>query len=332
MLTQEQEPAHEYEWSLTPEREEKYTREIAFAKEHFGRMKDLWGEIGKLPRNGKILLINMVYAGVAGHERFAAVPEELKTYYFDVQTGGLVTNSAASFVPATFAYSLGLDKDDSRLEVVDPKPGKPLDVDLSKYFAVLLSGSEAMMTWVNEQPERSEVGMIHTVVEALQKLKARPVPVLGICFGSQVFTSSMGGRVGWVDNTDKEHPKSEYGPVLIHKTEAGKKDELLAGLPDSFAIEANHAQHVIDLPEGAVVLAENSLSAVQAARFAPGVYTVQNHPEASSISTDVANCILATELPKYGIDVEERSSAVLTQDVHYSKQIFYNFIKIAAAI
>ncbi len=318
-------------FEIAPERRRRYEQEASWSAAHHQKMLDVWREMGELPRNGKVLLVNMVYGGLSGHPNFNQVSPELQKYYFEAQTGGQVLTEAEEFVPAQFAYYFGLLPGDERLEVINPKSGLPIEVNPADYGAIILTGSEAMMTWINEQPEREEVGMIHTTIEFLKLAKACGVPVLGICFGHQIFSKACGGEVDWIDKASKQHTP-EFGPSVVHLTEAGQMDPLFKGVPESFGIIANHSQHVTELPKGAVVLAGNDTSPVQAVRFAPGVYTIQNHPEATNVTTDVARAILADKLAEAGIDEKEAGQRVMNTDTHLVRTIFANFLKIASKI
>lgn len=325
------ESAVEVTSELSRERRQRYEQEAERSLAHHVRMQEVWREIEKLPRNGKILLVNMVYKGLPGHPNFSQVSPELQKYYFDAQTGGQVLTDPEEFVPAQFGYYFGLEPGDERLEVVNPKSGQPIELNPSDYGAIVLTGSEAMMTWVDEQPERAEVGMINTTKEFLGRVKLARVPVLGICFGSQVYASANNGKVDWISK-NPECRTTEFGPSIIHLTDEGARDPIFEGLPSSFGVIANHSQHVTTLPEEAVVLAGNETSPVQTVRFAPGVYTIQNHPEATNVTTDVSCAILADKLQEVGLDAKEAKARVLSTDTHLARTMFANFLKIASKI
>ena len=316
---------------ILPEHLERYKQEIVWSKEHHARMQAVWREIERLPRNGKVLLVNMVYRGLPGHANFPNVSPELQKYYFAAQTGGQVLTEAEEFVPAQFGYYFGLEPGDERLEVINPKLGQPIEVNPADYGAIILTGSEAMMTWVDEQPEREEVGMINTTKEFLKRVKLAGVPMLGICFGSQIYASINSGKVDWISQ-DPECRTPEFGPSVIHLTEEGLKDSIFERLPQRFGVIANHSQHVTSLPRDAVVLASNETSPVQAVRFAPGVYTIQNHPEATNVTTDVSRAMLGDKLAEVGLHPEEAKARVLSIDTHLARTIFANFLKIASKI
>jgi GMP synthase (glutamine-hydrolysing) len=116
-----------------------------------------------------------------------------------------------------------------------------------------------------------EPWMIETGAYLLTAARSRPV--LGVCFGHQLLADALGGKV-------EQNPRGrEAGTSEIDLTEAGRRDPLFAGLPERFAVQQTHADHVQALSPGTTVLATNAFSPVQA--FAAGEYlrAVQFHPE-----------------------------------------------------
>ncbi len=100
-------------------------------------------------------------------------------------------------------------------------------------------------------------------------------PVLCVCFGHQALAQALGGRVqlnpeGW-----------EIGAVQVALTQEGLRDPLFEGIPASARVLATHEDRVEHLPAGAVLLAGNTNSPVQAFRIGKRVWGTQFHPEAS---------------------------------------------------
>ncbi|HUL59374.1 MAG TPA: gamma-glutamyl-gamma-aminobutyrate hydrolase family protein [Anaeromyxobacteraceae bacterium] len=101
---------------------------------------------------------------------------------------------------------------------------------------------------------------------------ARAAPVLGVCFGHQLLARALGARV------ERNPLGPEAGTAEIELTAAGLRDPLFAGVPGRLAVQQLHQDHVPAPPPGAVVLASNAHSPVQA--FAHGrIRAVQFHPE-----------------------------------------------------
>ncbi|RLU03996.1 MAG: glutamine amidotransferase [Ketobacter sp.] len=129
----------------------------------------------------------------------------------------------------------------------------------------IITGSPAMVT---EQLPWSEnlKPWIQLVVEAKR-------PLLAVCYGHQLLAEALGGEAGW-------HPKGrEIGTVSVKLTEAGKEDQLLSGLPETFLAQVTHAQSALALPPGATLLASNQYEPHQAYRVGERAWGVQFHPE-----------------------------------------------------
>ncbi len=96
------------------------------------------------------------------------------------------------------------------------------------------------------------------------------VPVLGICYGMQLMSRELGGRV--------EPGKSrEYG-----KTEMSTEPEniLFAGLPKDFTVWMSHGDRVAEIPEGFKVSATSANCPYAAIRDEKRrFYAIQFHPE-----------------------------------------------------
>ena len=97
------------------------------------------------------------------------------------------------------------------------------------------------------------------------------VPVLGICYGSQLMAHLFGGKV-------ETAPVSEYG-----KTEVGFKAPgslLLKGIPAKNICWMSHTDYIAEAPQGFTVTASTPVCPVAAMENAErGLYAVQFHPE-----------------------------------------------------
>lgn len=95
------------------------------------------------------------------------------------------------------------------------------------------------------------------------------VPVLGICYGMQWMTHTLGGRV-------ERAERREYGPA-----ELGVREEslLFKDLPRQIKVWESHGDHVVGLPEGFEITGrtENAVAAVE--NRARKFYGVEFHPE-----------------------------------------------------
>ena len=95
------------------------------------------------------------------------------------------------------------------------------------------------------------------------------VPVLGICYGLQLLSYFLGGRV-------EPSNRREYGAAQIRLV---GRSQLLEDLPREFQVWMSHGDHVASAPPGFRIIAEteNALGAVECVE--KGLYGLQFHPE-----------------------------------------------------
>jgi GMP synthase (glutamine-hydrolysing) len=96
------------------------------------------------------------------------------------------------------------------------------------------------------------------------------LPILGICYGMQVLTKQLGGKV-------TPGAKHEYGHAILHISDVDSP--LLADLPASSPVWMSHADQIEEMPPGFSALAhtENSPFAVMGSE--KGIFGLQFHPE-----------------------------------------------------
>jgi len=95
------------------------------------------------------------------------------------------------------------------------------------------------------------------------------VPVLGICYGMQWLTHSLGGKVA-------RAARREYGPAQL---DVACDSKLFSGIPDHLKIWNSHGDHVIEVPAGFAITGrtDNAIAAVEHAER--NFYGVEFHPE-----------------------------------------------------
>ena len=95
------------------------------------------------------------------------------------------------------------------------------------------------------------------------------VPVLGICYGMQWLTHSLGGKVA-------PAARREYGPAQLDMAGTSK---LFTDIPDHLKIWNSHGDHVIEVPAGFAITGrtDNAIAAVE--NTEKKFYGVEFHPE-----------------------------------------------------
>jgi GMP synthase (glutamine-hydrolysing) len=94
-------------------------------------------------------------------------------------------------------------------------------------------------------------------------------PVLGVCYGMQLMTYKLGGRV-------RPAAKREYGHAEVHVQAPSR---LFKGLPSDLHVWMSHGDEAEQLPEGfkEVARTSNALAAIENAE--QQMWAVQFHPE-----------------------------------------------------
>jgi GMP synthase-like glutamine amidotransferase len=139
--------------------------------------------------------------------------------------------------------------------------------DLRDFRALVVMGGpmdvweEDLYPWLRDE----KAAIREAVVE-------RGMPVLGVCLGHQLLAEALGGEVG-------KASRPEVGLLEVELTEAGRRSDFLAGLPERITSLQWHGAEVKRAPEGAVVLASSPISAVQAFSVGSRALGLQFHVE-----------------------------------------------------
>lgn len=172
---------------------------------------------------------------------------------------------------AMFSRALGHHGRDLDIMTINVADGErlPQGVSIADFDGVVVTGSP--LNVYNVEPA------VTRQLELAREIFDAGVPVWGSCWGLQLMTVALGGVV-------RKNPKGREVGVArgIEPTAAGAAHPLLAGRPARFDALCSHEDEVETLPEGAIVLARNDVSEVQAAvleRDGKSVWAVQYHPE-----------------------------------------------------
>lgn len=142
----------------------------------------------------------------------------------------------------------------------------------TRWRGAVVGGSPFNVT----DPESTKTDAQRTLEAGLARLAAEAasggIAALFTCYGIGVATRTLGGDV------TRAYPE-DTGPTTVTLTEEGRRDPLFGALAQSFTALTAHKEGVDRLPEGAVLLAENSGCPVQAYRVGEKLYATQFHPE-----------------------------------------------------
>ena len=96
------------------------------------------------------------------------------------------------------------------------------------------------------------------------------LPVLGICYGMQVFTHQLGGKV-------TPGTKYEYGHAVLHLGDVDSP--LFADVPASSTVWMSHADLISEMPPGFTALAYTENSPIAVMGNSDNIFGLQFHPE-----------------------------------------------------
>jgi GMP synthase (glutamine-hydrolysing) len=153
----------------------------------------------------------------------------------------------------------------------------------------------------------------------IRKALIEEVPVLGICLGAQLLAKTCGARV-------KKAPRKEIGWYRVERTEDGKKDVLFNAGPDRIHVFQWH-EDTLDVPEGAVLLAEGKDCKNQAFRVGQNAYGLQFHIE---VTENMIRSWFQSGEEKAVVEKIVRDTKKVREDHHReAKRILSNFMRIA---
>ena len=96
------------------------------------------------------------------------------------------------------------------------------------------------------------------------------LPILGICYGMQVLTQQLGGKVA-------PGTKQEYGHAILHLSDVDSP--LFADLPAASSVWMSHADWIEETPPGFTTLAYTENSPIAVIGNDKGIFGLQFHPE-----------------------------------------------------
>ena len=185
-----------------------------------------------------------------------------------------VSTALAARAGATLAdvYAAALSRidPDAEIDIISPYDGDEIP-DLDDFDGVVFTGSS--VEW-NTDDDRAA-----PLAEVMRAAFAAGRPVIGSCNGMQLAASVLGGS-----SAASSNGREDGMATGIELTREGRTHPMMAGRRDGFAVPCTHRDEVVRLPDGAVRLAGNAHSKVQAfaiERDGIDFWGMQYHPEFS---------------------------------------------------
>ena len=165
-------------------------------------------------------------------------------------------------IPAWFLAVPGIA--DADLQIIDIFRGEALP-DPAEARGAIITGSPAM---VSHRAPWSE-----WAAAWIRDAMAIDLPLFGVCFGHQLITHALGGRIGPNPNG------REIGNQRIEMRGNASDDPLSKLLPPSFRAMVCHLETVLEPAPGTASLASSERDAHQIIRYGQNALSVQFHPE-----------------------------------------------------
>ena len=162
--------------------------------------------------------------------------------------------------------------DEGSLIRVRLEAGPMPELDLDAISGIVVGGSPFDASTPADRKSATQVRVEREMSALLDQVVPRDLPFLGACYGVGTLGTHQGGVI---DRTYAE----PIGAVRITLTPEGRRDPLLADLPDAFDAFVGHKEACRVLPPTATLLASSATCPVQMFRVRSNLYATQFHPE-----------------------------------------------------
>ncbi|UJP41396.1 glutamine amidotransferase [Cellulomonas palmilytica] len=162
--------------------------------------------------------------------------------------------------------------DEGSLVRVRMEAGPMPAIDLDAISGIVVGGSPFDASTPADRKSATQVRVEREMSALLDQVVPRDVPFLGACYGVGTLGTHQGGVI---DRTYAE----PIGAVRVTLTPEGRRDPLLADVPEAFDAFVGHKEACRVLPPTATLLASSPTCPVQMFRVGRNLYATQFHPE-----------------------------------------------------
>ena len=181
----------------------------------------------------------------------------------------------AEDVPADEEYELFLRHtglEPASLRRVRLEAGPMPDIDLDDVSGIFVGGGPFNASDPWEQKSAVQRRVEAEFSDLLARVVTQDAPFLGACYGIGTVGAFLGAAI------DRRFGEP-ISVVDVELMDAGRRDPLLAGMPQTFSAFVGHKEAISELPPRAVLLASSAGCPVQMFRVGENVYATQFHPE-----------------------------------------------------
>lgn len=193
-------------------------------------------------------------------------------------------------------------------------------IDLDRHAAIIVGGSPFEVSTPEDLKSPVQRRIEAGFNDLLDRVVARDFPFLGACSGNGLLGAWLGAPLS-------ERYAEPVGGAEIRRTEEGRADFLLRGLPDRFRVLLGHKEACDEVPPGAVLLATSEACPVQMFRVGENVYATQFHPEGDAEGFGVR----IRTYRHHGYFPPERAEALLAavrdEDTPVAREILARFVE-----
>lgn len=194
------------------------------------------------------------------------------------------------------------------------------EIDLDDYAGIIVGGSPFDVSTPEGRKGDMQKKIESDFMSLFERLVERDAPFLGACSGNSLLGKFCGAAIS-------RRYAEPVGGVDVTLTAEGKKDPLLAGLPDTFRVLLGHKEACDDTPPGTVLLASSDACPVQMFRLKKNIYATQFHPEG-----DLEGFILRINVYKnYGYfppeTAEDLIAAIRNEATPIANRILARFVR-----
>jgi GMP synthase (glutamine-hydrolysing) len=188
----------------------------------------------------------------------------------------------------------------------DPDPRLPMGAGLADYDGVAWTGSSLTIHDASDRRVRRQLELARAVYEA-------GIPSFGSCWAAQLSVAAAGGRCA------ASAKGREFGIARrIALSGAGRNHPLYRGKAPVFDAFTSHADEVVDLCDGAALLASNEWSRVQAVSVERGrgrFWALQYHPEYDPHEVAALCRLRRSELVAQGSFADQAAADAFARDL-----------------